>query len=91
MDAGLGIVLLKLVIGLVIVLSLTGGLKAVLRPIQRLFNGGASNVAQREVTQPQASGERGPPKRSRTADEARQSKGKAEDAARALQGSTPGM
>ena len=55
MDAGLGIVLLKLVIGLVIVLSLTGGLKAVLRPIQRLFNGGNASEESREVTRTEAS------------------------------------
>lgn len=38
MDAGLGIVLLKFLVGLVIVLSLTGTLKSVLKPFQNLFN-----------------------------------------------------
>jgi hypothetical protein len=49
MDAGLGIVLLKLVVGLVIVLSLTGVLKSVLRPFQQMFAGGAVAMSPRDV------------------------------------------
>jgi restriction system protein len=49
MDAGLGLVLLKLVVGLVIVLSLTGVLKSVLRPFQQMFAGGAVAMSPRDV------------------------------------------
>ncbi len=49
MDAGLGIVLLKLVVGLVIVLSLTVGLKSVLRPFQRALGGGAVDTPARNA------------------------------------------
>ena len=40
MDAGLVIVLLKLLIGLAIVLSLTGALDPVLKSFQRVFSSG---------------------------------------------------
>ena len=50
MDAGLGVVLLKLVVGLVIVLSLTGGLKSMLGPIHTLLNGSGSDAAPDEGT-----------------------------------------
>ncbi|MDQ3040034.1 MAG: restriction endonuclease [Pseudomonadota bacterium] len=41
MDAGMGIVLLKLLVGLVLFLSLTGGINWVLRPIQEALGSGA--------------------------------------------------
>lgn len=39
MDAGLGIVLLKLLVGLILVLSMTGALKSVLHPRQQILAG----------------------------------------------------
>jgi restriction system protein len=41
MDAGLGVVLVKLVVGFIIVLCLTGVMTSVLRPFQRALGGGA--------------------------------------------------
>ena len=46
MDAGLGIVLIKLVVGLAIVLSLTGALNSVLRPFQQALAGGGAAAPQ---------------------------------------------
>lgn len=49
MDAGLGIVLVKLVVGLIIVLSLTGVLKSVLRPFQHALAGGDVGTTPRDA------------------------------------------
>ncbi|MEO5628846.1 MAG: hypothetical protein ABIQ62_03625 [Thermomonas sp.] len=49
MDAGLGLVLLKLFVGLFIVLFLTGGLKSVLRPLQKTLGGDAAKTQPGDV------------------------------------------
>ncbi len=49
MDAGLGLVLLKLLVGLFIVLILTSGLKSVLRPFQKALGGDAAKAQPRNV------------------------------------------
>jgi hypothetical protein len=47
MNAGLGIMLLKFLVGLVIVLSLTGALDSVLKSFQNVFSGSQSNLEPR--------------------------------------------
>ena len=47
MDAGLGIMLLKFLVGLLIVLSLTGSLDSVLKAFQNLFSSRQSNAEPR--------------------------------------------
>jgi len=89
MDAGLGIVLLKFLVGLVIVLSLTGHLKSVLRPFQALLGGGTSNTQPRTTVPQKKRGVEVSQTQPTTSEGTVESKRKGDGTMRMMEASTP--